>query len=817
MTMPAKNLTVEPIGLEKIGNLGFGYESEFEDTGAIQITSLADFAAFVEFARTHETTSRSYRLTTDLDLSSLENFAGIGGTGSVNFKGTFDGGGHKISGLKISGSEDNVGLFREIGSSGLVKNLTVAGANVSGGENVGIIAGRNYGTLENCRLEGTGELVGYNAGAIKASSYEAVYLINNLDDFKAFVEFASEHETTLHNFRLTADLDLSELTDFAGIGVPDGGNDLTNFNGSFDGGGHTISNFTISGGENVGIIAGRSYGNVLNCSIGGEVTGTNNTGGVVDYNAGGVKDSSAIVTVSGGSYAKVLGNVFELAISGDAKDFIGERGTTGEVYGNYFIQSEDYIGDLPSGAARIYRLELPAGSEIISGAYKFGENYYAQAGATVTIKPAAGDYLTYSATGETLEFTGTDNETVTVGGTEKILVAKDSSGNSTFVMPEGDTAFGTETHEEIRGLKFVIEGGDGCYEISSAAELDAFKTYLTGNTGAGKTFKITADITDSNNFYKIATGNFAGTLDGGGHTLNLKSDVLTHRLTGTIKNLNVFNGGIANINKGTVTNCSAVGTSGNNTIYRRGDVNLPFKYVAGEGNDTIDTIGRDCTLKVVTADGTLARYSTETSGNDIIVHVGENTVTIKNGARLSRVNIEGYPAIDGLTFSDGAYLIRSNANLQTLATYVNGGGAIGTAENPFSGNFDGGGNIVKISYSALFGNVEGATIQNLTSNDDINISYNGTYGRLIDTVQGKAVTKIQNVEVVSEVNYGDNDSANLGGVVGFNAGDKKFAVQRQALYRERRRWRIFSHCDAGDGRQHNFHRQRRVLHWRGRE
>jgi hypothetical protein len=39
---------------------------------------------------------------------------------------------------------------------------------------------------------------------------------------------------------------LSGLTDFKGIGVPDNGEDLTNFNGRFDGGGYTISGLTIS-------------------------------------------------------------------------------------------------------------------------------------------------------------------------------------------------------------------------------------------------------------------------------------------------------------------------------------------------------------------------------------------------------------------------------------------------------------------------------------------------------------------------------------------------------------------------------------------
>ncbi len=83
------------------------------------------------------------------------------------FQGTFDGDGHKISGLYIKTSNESKGLFGYIGTTGTVKNLGVEGSvtayNYSGG-----IAGKNEGTITYCysgvNLVGKGN-VGYGGVA----------------------------------------------------------------------------------------------------------------------------------------------------------------------------------------------------------------------------------------------------------------------------------------------------------------------------------------------------------------------------------------------------------------------------------------------------------------------------------------------------------------------------------------------------------------------------------------------------------------------------------------------------------------------------
>lgn len=71
--------------------------------------------------------------------------------------GTFDGQGHSIIGLRFDGAGSTQGLFRAVLKDGAVKNLSVSGSlNATGnGEGIGGIAGVNYGTITDCRFEGS--------------------------------------------------------------------------------------------------------------------------------------------------------------------------------------------------------------------------------------------------------------------------------------------------------------------------------------------------------------------------------------------------------------------------------------------------------------------------------------------------------------------------------------------------------------------------------------------------------------------------------------------------------------------------------------
>jgi len=116
----------------------------------------------------------------DLDMSATPApWIPIGTNEPAVFQGTFDGQGKVIAGLAFNdGTFDNVGLFGILGEDGIVKNvhLSLTGCTLAGRENVGGIAGSNYGLIQNCQvlegsIEGTaaniGGLVGCNWGILE--------------------------------------------------------------------------------------------------------------------------------------------------------------------------------------------------------------------------------------------------------------------------------------------------------------------------------------------------------------------------------------------------------------------------------------------------------------------------------------------------------------------------------------------------------------------------------------------------------------------------------------------------------------------------
>ena len=82
------------------------------------------------------------------------------GRGAKAFKGTFDGCGYTISGIRIykTGQDNKVvdflGLFGQI--KGTVQNVTVSDARITGRQLIGGISGDNWqGTISNCTVTNT--------------------------------------------------------------------------------------------------------------------------------------------------------------------------------------------------------------------------------------------------------------------------------------------------------------------------------------------------------------------------------------------------------------------------------------------------------------------------------------------------------------------------------------------------------------------------------------------------------------------------------------------------------------------------------------
>ena len=141
-----------------------------EDGRTYTVTSADGLLAWNEAARND--LSINCTLTKDIDLTGID-WTPIGNYDN-SYTGIFDGGGHTITGLTVTGSDRYAGLFGCIGSGGKVKDVTLEEVKIESNNDmsaVGGVAGRSYGTLENCSVSGSvsgsgiaGGVVGYQSG-----------------------------------------------------------------------------------------------------------------------------------------------------------------------------------------------------------------------------------------------------------------------------------------------------------------------------------------------------------------------------------------------------------------------------------------------------------------------------------------------------------------------------------------------------------------------------------------------------------------------------------------------------------------------------
>lgn len=95
------------------------------------------------------------------------------GTGVLNsYKGTFDGGGHTITGLTVTTNDEYVGLFGYLNRAGTVKNVVMEGVQITSnqiyGGSIGGVVGFSWGTIENCSVSGSVSGTVYVGGVVGA-------------------------------------------------------------------------------------------------------------------------------------------------------------------------------------------------------------------------------------------------------------------------------------------------------------------------------------------------------------------------------------------------------------------------------------------------------------------------------------------------------------------------------------------------------------------------------------------------------------------------------------------------------------------------
>lgn len=143
------------------------------------VSELNEFAQEVNNGNTYA--GKLIELTQDIQFDGVtaNNFTPIGFDDKNRFEGIFEGNGHTISGINITGvSYSDVGLFGVIGNDGIVNNVSVKDSRFTARYRAGGIAGYNWGIIDNCHNKNTtietaetsGGIAGKNEGTILNST-----------------------------------------------------------------------------------------------------------------------------------------------------------------------------------------------------------------------------------------------------------------------------------------------------------------------------------------------------------------------------------------------------------------------------------------------------------------------------------------------------------------------------------------------------------------------------------------------------------------------------------------------------------------------
>ena len=283
------------------GNETADFEGEGTAANPYEIQNVEDLKKLAEKVNGDETANsgvtyegKHFQLTANIDLKN-EEWTPIGTivyTGEFGrseeryFKGTFDGDGHQIANLTITGRNEYVGLF------GYVRNATIQNCNVAGevsgynavGGIVGAVDGKTNNIL-NCSFQGNvtgnvyvGGIVGQVQNQCEVSSCYAIGTVHGGNDKVGGI--AGEGRGAIKNCYALADVS--------------------------------------AGGKFVGGIAGdASSVTIENCYYSGEVSARGSAGGIVgNVWRGTIQNCVSLVeSVTGSNTNRIVGNIYNLTLT----------------------------------------------------------------------------------------------------------------------------------------------------------------------------------------------------------------------------------------------------------------------------------------------------------------------------------------------------------------------------------------------------------------------------------------------------------------------------------------------------------------------
>ena len=153
------------VSLAAAKDLGYTIESN----GSYTVTSADGLMNIAELVNGGKS-DINITLTADIDLTGKD-WTPIGTDYDNSYKGTFDGGGHTITGLTFTTNDEYAGLFGRLNRAGTVKNVVMEGVQITNNHSssfAGGVAGYSWGTIENCSVSGSVSGTVYVGGVVGA-------------------------------------------------------------------------------------------------------------------------------------------------------------------------------------------------------------------------------------------------------------------------------------------------------------------------------------------------------------------------------------------------------------------------------------------------------------------------------------------------------------------------------------------------------------------------------------------------------------------------------------------------------------------------
>ena len=152
------------VSLAAAKDLGYTIESN----GSYTVTSADGLMNVAELVNGGKT-DINITLDKNIDLTGKD-WTPIGTSFDNSYTGTFDGGGHTITGLTITTKDQFVGLFGYLNRAGTVKNVVMEGVQITSnqiyGGSIGGVVGYGWGTIENCSVSGSVSGTVYVGGVV---------------------------------------------------------------------------------------------------------------------------------------------------------------------------------------------------------------------------------------------------------------------------------------------------------------------------------------------------------------------------------------------------------------------------------------------------------------------------------------------------------------------------------------------------------------------------------------------------------------------------------------------------------------------------